>query len=264
MSSIGSGDGLVASGWQAINRTNENRWFKASLDHNEMTAFILCIFLINDYLGAVMFTYQLTLEKTYVFMNLFKFNSKFFPILVFSIPITLCMKYRIFTGLRITWVIFWKSVKLFPQVLYIPRFVLTDQFQFCSLGMFHCSPKWPLGGTYNSSNIVSWTNFTTIGSHEFSWCQLCCHGGTSNLHSCQWKTKLASYVFELCCCNFINTKLTKTLLWISDAILRETSWPIWVQIMACCLTAPSHCLNKYWLTIYNLLNAHDIDPQIVF
>ena len=39
----------------------------------------------------------------------------------------------------------------------------------------------------------------------------------------------------------------------SDAKWRQRSWTKLVQVMACCLTAPSHYLNQYWLIISNVL-----------
>ena len=39
----------------------------------------------------------------------------------------------------------------------------------------------------------------------------------------------------------------------SDAILRWRSWSTLVQVMACCLTAPSHYLNQCWLIISKVL-----------
>ena len=38
-------------------------------------------------------------------------------------------------------------------------------------------------------------------------------------------------------------------LWPDDAIWRQGSWSTLVQVMAWCLTAPSHCLNQCWLII---------------
>ena len=40
-----------------------------------------------------------------------------------------------------------------------------------------------------------------------------------------------------------------SLLWPSDAIRRHISWSTLVHVIACCLTAPSLCLNQCWLTI---------------
>ena len=39
----------------------------------------------------------------------------------------------------------------------------------------------------------------------------------------------------------------------SDAIWRQWSWTTLVQVMACCLTAPSHYLNQCWLIIRGVL-----------
>ena len=36
-------------------------------------------------------------------------------------------------------------------------------------------------------------------------------------------------------------------LWPSDTIWRHRSWSTLAQVMACCLTAPSHYLNQCWL-----------------
>ena len=38
-------------------------------------------------------------------------------------------------------------------------------------------------------------------------------------------------------------------LWSSDVLWLHRSGSILPQVMACCLTAPSHYLNQYWLTI---------------
>ena len=38
-------------------------------------------------------------------------------------------------------------------------------------------------------------------------------------------------------------------LWPSDAIWWHRSWSTLVQVMACCLTAPSHYLNQCWLIV---------------
>ena len=41
-------------------------------------------------------------------------------------------------------------------------------------------------------------------------------------------------------------------LWPSDTISRHKSGSTLAQVMACCLTAPSHYLNQCWLTISNV------------
>ena len=47
-------------------------------------------------------------------------------------------------------------------------------------------------------------------------------------------------------------------LWPSDAIRRYRTGPILVQIMACCLTAPSHYLNQCWLVI-SMVHKHSLE-----
>ena len=42
-------------------------------------------------------------------------------------------------------------------------------------------------------------------------------------------------------------------LWPSDVIWRQGSWSTLAQVMACCLTAPSHYLNQCWLMISEVL-----------
>ena len=53
--------------------------------------------------------------------------------------------------------------------------------------------------------------------------------------------------WKLCCNEFINS------LRPSDAIWRQWSWTTLAQVMACCLTAPSHYLNQCWLIIRGVL-----------
>ena len=62
-------------------------------------------------------------------------------------------------------------------------------------------------------------------------------------------------------------------LWTSDVICRRRSLSTSAQVMACCLTVPSHYLNQCWRIIHEILwhsfegnvclNIHDINPQIV-
>ena len=48
-------------------------------------------------------------------------------------------------------------------------------------------------------------------------------------------------------CFYINS------LWPSDAIRRQETESTLAQVMACCLTAPSHYLNQWWLIISKVL-----------
>ena len=47
-------------------------------------------------------------------------------------------------------------------------------------------------------------------------------------------------------------------LWPSDAIWQQGSRSTLVQVMSCCLTAPSHYLNQCWLMISEVLR-HSLD-----
>ena len=63
-------------------------------------------------------------------------------------------------------------------------------------------------------------------------------------------------------------------LWPSDAIWWQRSGSTLNQVMACCLSAPSHYLNQYWLIIKAVLwhslvsnfarSAHEFNQQPVF
>ena len=45
-------------------------------------------------------------------------------------------------------------------------------------------------------------------------------------------------------------------LWPSDAIWRQGSWSTLLHVRVCCLTAPSHYLNKCWLIITKIQWCH--------
>ena len=53
--------------------------------------------------------------------------------------------------------------------------------------------------------------------------------------------------------NFLNMMNNLNSLWTSDAKWRPRSGSTLVQVMACCLTAPSHYLNQCWLIISEVL-----------
>ena len=57
--------------------------------------------------------------------------------------------------------------------------------------------------------------------------------------------------FDWCCNNEIN------LLWSSNDMWRHNSGSILVQVMACCLTAPSHYLYQCWLISDILWFSHE-------
>ena len=51
-------------------------------------------------------------------------------------------------------------------------------------------------------------------------------------------------------------------LWLSDAIWRQRSGPKSVQVMACCLAAPSHYLNQCQLTTQGVYGIHMIAQEV--
>ena len=63
-------------------------------------------------------------------------------------------------------------------------------------------------------------------------------------------------------------------MWLSGAIRLQGFWSVVVQVMACCLTAPSHYLNHCWLISKEILwhsfqsdiyfNYQAINPHIMF
>ena len=75
-------------------------------------------------------------------------------------------------------------------------------------------------------------------------------------HSENWKKSTTVFIQENWFENFF-CKLTAILssshcvnsLWPSDTIWHQRSWSTLDQVMACCLTAPSHYLNQCWLLI---------------
>ena len=66
-----------------------------------------------------------------------------------------------------------------------------------------------------------------------------------NLGWCNWGLNQITNIFQKI--------LPFNSLGPSDAIWRWRSWSTLVQVMACCLTAPSHYLNQCWLIISKVL-----------
>ena len=66
------------------------------------------------------------------------------------------------------------------------------------------------------------------------------------LHHVNWKNmpKIVHFQISL---RYVSVGLIN--LWSSDAIWRHRSGSILAQVMACCLMAPSHYLNQWWLVI---------------
>ena len=57
-----------------------------------------------------------------------------------------------------------------------------------------------------------------------------------------------NYTFTITAATFPRGQWVNSL-WPSEVIWQKRSWSILAQVMACCLTAPSHCLNQCWLII---------------
>ena len=57
-------------------------------------------------------------------------------------------------------------------------------------------------------------------------------------------------------------KFSLNSLWPSDAIKRQGTESTLAQVMACCLTAPSHYLNQCWLIISKVLWHSSEDLKI--
>ena len=71
------------------------------------------------------------------------------------------------------------------------------------------------------------------------------------------KLYLEIYTFEI---TATSPRERVNSLWPSDVICRQGSRSTLAQVMACCLTAPSHYLNQYWLMISEVL-WHSADKK---
>ena len=92
-------------------------------------------------------------------------------------------------------------------------------------------------------------------------------------HIMSWAEKKA-LVFILAEWSTQKVKCVIYTLWPSDATWQHRSGSTLAQVMACCLTAPSHYLNQCWLINNEVLwhlhegnftgNAQEIDPWLEF
>ena len=64
---------------------------------------------------------------------------------------------------------------------------------------------------------------------------------------------LSGWYWQVPYLNQLNTFIHVNSLWPSDAMWRQGSRSTLVQVMACCLTAPSRYLNQCWLIITKVL-----------
>ena len=67
---------------------------------------------------------------------------------------------------------------------------------------------------------------------------------TSIISNHKWPVCKVYWLYATICSR--NILSTINSLRSSDATWRQWSWTTLVQAMACCLTAPSHCLNQCW------------------
>ena len=100
-------------------------------------------------------------------------------------------------------------------------------------------PVW-LVGRYQAN---TWTIHDVPNSPMYN---ICC-STSQKLHSSEedGQNKKA----EQNCVHNLWSTLRFNSLWPRDAIWRQRSWSTLAQVMACCLTAPSHYLNQCWLII---------------
>ena len=90
-----------------------------------------------------------------------------------------------------------------------------------------------------------------------------------------WFWRLSCYFLKFTSYqNFKDNTVNACSLWTNDAIWWQKSWSTLAQVMACCLTVPSHYLDQSSLIINKVLwhssegnltgNAHDINLQNEF
>ena len=112
--------------------------------------------------------------------------------------------------------------------------------------------------------IEAWTNHHHAADGIFALILLTCWNivNWTLRNKFQWNSIQNSNIFieENTFCNVICKMLSilcrpqcVNSLWPSDAIWRQRSWSSLVQVMTCCLTAPSHYLNQYWRYITETL-----------
>ena len=69
---------------------------------------------------------------------------------------------------------------------------------------------------------------------------------------CMGKSSWSIFIIKIfCLCNTVFNSP-----WPGDAILQHRSGSTLTQVMACCLTAPSHYLNQCWLVISGFCGIH--------
>ena len=80
---------------------------------------------------------------------------------------------------------------------------------------------------------------------------LCSPNQPIKAHSWNWKSRINDD--NILGSNDLKRPQQVNSLRPSDAIWRQWSWTTLAQVMACCLTAPSHYLNQCWLIVRGVL-----------
>ena len=111
----------------------------------------------------------------------------------------------------------WESVGMRQQA-FVPQTLPTFFWLYGSC--------WVQFRTSNGSPLLIFTRGAPIRAIRFTIVALC-HKYRRVSSSCSYELYLLS-----------------NSLWSSDAVVRNRSGPILVQVMACCLTTPSHYLNQ--------------------
>ena len=155
--------------------------------------------------------------------------------------ISFCCGY-IFRSYWITWLIFiknfhnWLHWKLSKWHFTVQPVMLFQNYHISVSGII-----WHISGL--------WWIPSPLGNYEVSWYGFCVMTGKFSAHGrpiCRWFITHQHLMFTRYCKmpdHFFNS------LGPSDAIWRQRSGSTLAQVMACCLTAPSHYLNQCWLVI---------------
>ena len=103
---------------------------------------------------------------------------------------------------------------------------VSKPWSFCYTASHWWSSTWPWLS-------ISWQFPLAVTEQPWNYCPSCWR------YSLSWCKRWAQNMFNS--------------LWPSDAIWRQKSGSTLAQVMACCLTAPSHYLNQCWFIISKVL-----------
>ena len=128
---------------------------------------------------------------------------------------------------------------------------------------------------------VSWSwrgsGHTTKETHQ-SWCIVGMWGSTMLLkyyiinliwfnfiyETCHAINEIMIHSIHICKGKWVQTGICCLVnsVWPSDTIWRQRSGSTLAQVMDCCLTAPSHYLNQYWLMIISEVHISVISQEM--